>query len=184
MEVEPSTSLEVNNTENDEVTARVCKRYCCIPQCESNNRQNPELSFHKIPKNPELKKKWMRLLKRKGVREPGPSYRVCSMHFLEGKKTYTNNIPTIFATKSKARKSPSVRVTVDNHDNPQCSSGETSRAVTDDADTSAVQLVARIILQLLRLRIQYLNLKRKLLYLRQRKCNYKSSMKKIQRKYN
>ncbi len=137
MEVEPSTSLEVNNTENDEVTARVCKRYCCIPQCESNNRQNPELSFHKIPKNPELKKKWMRLLKRKGVREPGPSYRVCSMHFVEGKKRYTNDIPTIFATKSKARKSPSVRVTVDNHDNPQCSSGETSRAVTDDADTSA-----------------------------------------------
>ncbi len=53
------------------------------------------------------------------------------MHLVKGKKTYTNNIPTIFATKSKARKSPSVRVTVDNHDN------ETSRAVTDDADTSA-----------------------------------------------
>ncbi len=137
MEVEPSTSLEVNNTENDEVTAWVWKRYCCIPQCESNNRKNPELSFHKIPNNPELKKKWVQLLKKKGVREPGPSHRVCSMHFVEGKKTYTKNILTIFATKSKARKSPSVRETVDNHDNSQCSSGETGRTVTDDADTSA-----------------------------------------------
>ena len=37
MEVEPSTSLEVNDTENHAVSARVWKRYCCIPQCESNN---------------------------------------------------------------------------------------------------------------------------------------------------
>jgi hypothetical protein len=50
MEVEPNTSLEVNNTENDEVTARMWKIYCCIPQCESNNRKKPELSFHEIQK--------------------------------------------------------------------------------------------------------------------------------------
>jgi hypothetical protein len=31
MEVEPNTSLEVNNTENDEVTEQVWKRFCCIP---------------------------------------------------------------------------------------------------------------------------------------------------------
>jgi hypothetical protein len=51
-----------------------------------------ELSFHKIPKNPEIKKKWVQLLKRKGVRDPGPSHRVCSMHFVDGKKSYTTTL--------------------------------------------------------------------------------------------
>ena len=70
MEAEPSTSLVANSNETNVVTGQVWKRYCCIPQCKSNNRKNPELSFYKIPKNPDLKKKWVRLLKRKGVREP------------------------------------------------------------------------------------------------------------------
>ncbi|XP_028394502.1 uncharacterized protein LOC114518698 [Dendronephthya gigantea] len=138
MEVEPHTSLEVNNTEKSEVTARLWKRYCCIPQCESNNRRNPELSFHKIPKNPDLKKKWVRLLKRKGVRDPSSTHRVCSMHFVGGKKTYTNNIPTIFASTSKPRKRPTVRVTVDNNNYSQCSSSETSKEIRDDAVTSEI----------------------------------------------
>ena len=73
------------------------------------------MSFHKIPKNPELRKKWVCLLKRKGIRDPGPSHRVCSEHFVGGAKTYSNNIPTIFATVTtrKPRKSPTTR-TMDN----------------------------------------------------------------------
>ena len=55
--MEVNTSLEVNNTEHNKVTVRVWKRYCCIPQRESNNpKKTPKLSFYKIPKNPELKK--------------------------------------------------------------------------------------------------------------------------------
>ena len=49
MEGETSTSHEANNAETTEVT-RIWKRYCCIAQCQSNTRKNPELSFHKIPK--------------------------------------------------------------------------------------------------------------------------------------
>ncbi|XP_028407590.1 THAP domain-containing protein 2-like [Dendronephthya gigantea] len=111
MESEPSTSHETNNSETYEITGqRMCKRYCCIPQCESDSRKNPEMSFHKIPKNPELRKKWVRLLKRKGIRDPGSSHRVCSAHFVGGAKTYSNNVPTIFATAtSKPRKSPTIR---------------------------------------------------------------------------
>ena len=140
MEVEPSTSLEGSNIDNtgNVVSGRMWKRYCCIPQCKSNNRKNPELSFYKIPKNPELKKKWVQLLKRKGVREPGPSHKVCSMHFVEGKKTYTNNIPTIFTTTSKVRKSPTVRVTIDAKKSPQCSSCEVNTSSIRDTSTSAV----------------------------------------------
>ena len=48
------------------------------------NRKNPELSFHKIPKNPELKKKWVRVFKRKCLMELNLSHRVCSAHFAGG----------------------------------------------------------------------------------------------------
>ena len=73
------------------------------------------MSFHKIPKNPEMRKKWIRLLKRKGIRDPGPSHRVCSSHFVGGAKTYSNNIPTIFAAvTSKPRKIPTVRIVAEN----------------------------------------------------------------------
>ena len=85
-----------------------------MPKCDNNNRKNPELSFHKIPKNPELKKKWVQVLKRKGVMEFISSNRVCSAHFAGGIKTYMNNIPTIFAkdTKSMPRKKPTERKTI------------------------------------------------------------------------
>ena len=48
-------------------------------------------------------------MKRKGIRDPGP--RVCSAHLVGGTKTYSNNIPTIFATATtrKPRKSPTTR---------------------------------------------------------------------------
>ncbi len=119
MEGAASTSHEVNNSETPMANTRIWKRYCCIPQCDNNNRKNPKMSFHKIPKNPELKKKWVRLLKRKGVREPGSSHRVCSVHFVGGEKTYINNVPTIFATAAcnKPRKSPALRVTVECENN-------------------------------------------------------------------
>lgn len=68
---------------------------CCVPQCKNNSLKNPELSFHKIPKNCVLQTKWIKLLKTKGLCSISPHYRVCSVHFPGGKKTYTNNIPTL-----------------------------------------------------------------------------------------
>ena len=77
--------------------------------------QNVITTIEKIPKNPELKKKWMQVLKRKGVREPNSSHRVCSAHFAGGTKTYMNNTPTVFAqvTKSRPRKKPMERKIID-----------------------------------------------------------------------
>ena len=116
MEERTSTSLkEGNNNLNAVPSSRKWKRYCCVPKCDNNNRKNPELSCHKIPKNPELKKKWVQVLKRKGVLEFNSSNRVCSAHFAGGIKMYMNNIPTIFAkdTKSMPRKKPMERKTPD-----------------------------------------------------------------------
>jgi len=42
---------------------------------------------------------------------PGPGHRVCSEHFVGGKKTYTNNVPVI-VPKNKNRKENKERKTV------------------------------------------------------------------------
>ena len=116
MEEGASNSLRAESEiPNEAPSHRMWKRYCCVPKCNNNNRKNPELSFHKIPKNPKLKKKWMQVLKRKGVREPNSSHRVCSAHFAGGTKTYMNNTPTVFAqvAKSRPRKKPMERKIID-----------------------------------------------------------------------
>ena len=55
----------------------------------------PDLSFYKIPVEPTLRKKWLKLLKIKGLCNPGSNHQVSSAHFAGGKKTYENNIPTV-----------------------------------------------------------------------------------------
>uniref|UniRef100_A0A8W8MML7 THAP-type domain-containing protein n=1 Tax=Magallana gigas TaxID=29159 RepID=A0A8W8MML7_MAGGI len=47
-------------------------RHCCVPQCTGNGRLNPELSFHKIPINDELRKSWIHAIRR----DPGPLFNV------------------------------------------------------------------------------------------------------------
>ena len=71
---------------------------CCVPQCYNSNKRNKDLSFYVIPNKkiyPELLKKWLNAISRKNFDDPSEYHRVCSMHFAGGKKTYTNNIPTI-----------------------------------------------------------------------------------------
>ena len=60
MENNPSTSQGMHKKE-----ARQWKTQCCVPQCNNNSARNPELSFHKIPKNKNIKKKWVRALKQR-----------------------------------------------------------------------------------------------------------------------
>ncbi|CAB3998936.1 THAP domain-containing 11, partial [Paramuricea clavata] len=67
---------------------------CCVPNCFNNSIRNKELSFYVIPKDSNLRKKWLHMLKRKNF-VPSSSHRVCSAHFVGGTKTYMNNIPTI-----------------------------------------------------------------------------------------
>ena len=59
-------------------------------QCEIDNLdfeiEKPGTVFHETEKISELKKKWLKLLKRKDIRQPRPSHRVCSKHFVKGKE--------------------------------------------------------------------------------------------------
>ena len=92
-----------NIDENSNCTSKKSKSSggftCCVPGCFNNNKRSPELSFYNFPngkskESVELRKKWIRLISRVNF-TPTIGHRVCSEHFSGGKKTYTNNLPTI-----------------------------------------------------------------------------------------
>ena len=79
---------------------------CCVPDCFSNSKRDPNLSFYSFPDGKSedkvlLRKRWLHLVGRKDFKlTHGP--RVCSKHFLGGKKTYMNNLPMITPKTAKA----------------------------------------------------------------------------------
>ena len=81
---------------------------CCVPGCFNNNKRNRNLSFYVFPQNEKLRKVWLRKISRKGFKLTS-GHRVCSEHFEGEKKTYTNNIPTIFPLKTHQKSKSSER---------------------------------------------------------------------------
>ncbi|XP_067280272.1 uncharacterized protein [Pseudorasbora parva] len=58
--------------------------YCSVPGCSNSKQRHPYLSFHDFPVQKELRKTWVRMIRR----DEGPSFKimrgstfVCSMHF-------------------------------------------------------------------------------------------------------
>ena len=87
---------------------------CCVPECFNNSLRNPELSYYVIPngnskENQELRKRWLHLISRRDF-HPGPRHSVCSEHFVGGKKTYMNNVPTV-VPKNREKKDEKGRFT-------------------------------------------------------------------------
>ncbi|KAJ8306180.1 hypothetical protein KUTeg_016725 [Tegillarca granosa] len=83
------------------------KQHCCVPLCTSDARYNPNLNFHHIPKDPDVRKQWIIKIRRdEGTHfKITPSTVVCSKHFKpEDYKSWTpvrkvlnkNAIPSIF----------------------------------------------------------------------------------------
>ena len=68
---------------------------CCVPGCFNNDKRNRGVSFYKFPKDKKLKKIWLQRISRRDFK-PTNGHRVCSQHFEGGKKTYMNNVPTVF----------------------------------------------------------------------------------------
>ncbi|KAJ8307895.1 hypothetical protein KUTeg_014542, partial [Tegillarca granosa] len=83
------------------------KQHCCVPLCTFDARNNPNLNFHHIPKDPDVRKQWIIKIRRdEGTHfKITPSTVVCSKHFKpEDYKSWTpvrkvlnkNAIPSIF----------------------------------------------------------------------------------------
>ena len=82
-----------------------------VPGCFNNDKRNRGISFYKFPKDKKLKKIWLQQISRKDFKLTN-GHRVCSQHFEGGKKTYLNNVATVFPfskTHQKVNTIPSDR---------------------------------------------------------------------------
>ena len=100
MEDKPCTSRDAGETSKPLEDKNLKKKltgggkYCCVPQCTNTSIRSPKFSIYQILKGKELKRKWHKILKTKGLLNIKQHYRVCSVHFPSGKKSYMHNIPT------------------------------------------------------------------------------------------
>ena len=83
---------------------------CCVPGCFNNSKKHKgQFSFYVFPKDPKLRRKWLLNISRKNF-SPTTGHRVCSAHFVGGKKSYQNSTPTVFPLKkSHQRPKPKAR---------------------------------------------------------------------------
>ena len=85
---------------------------CVVPGCK-NNSYKPEclgMSFYTLPlDNPDLISEWLikMHLHKDSVNEHS---RICSVHFIDGKKRGKNDVPQLFPWNSRRRKSPKLRL--------------------------------------------------------------------------
>lgn len=88
--------------------------YCCVPGCY-NNSSTKDVSLHKFPWDTAQKRRWVTAINRKGDKPhtlftPTLNHRVCSVHFVDGKKT-PGSIPSVkthhLAEATPSRKSRS-----------------------------------------------------------------------------
>ncbi|KAM7296421.1 uncharacterized protein ISCGN_021579 [Ixodes scapularis] len=86
--------------------------HCAVFGCSNNHRKRNNqrqqlcaahlqtpcecgiVKFHRVPKDPELKRKWLSALNRKDFK-PTEHTRVCSAHFVTGKKTGEDIVPQL-----------------------------------------------------------------------------------------
>ena len=80
---------------------------CCVPGCYTNTKKNRSLSFHQFPKELHTRKKWINAIKRKDF-VPSKQHRVCSKHFVDGKRKGWTDVPSVLPLLSqpKPRKAP------------------------------------------------------------------------------
>ena len=114
----PGNSVQEMSSEEQTAATPVvgeCKRKavvggftCCVPGCVSNSVRDTGLSFYIVSngKNKEkqdLRRRWLFVISRQNIDNPSIGHRVCSKHFVGGRKTYMNNVPTI-VPKNKGKK--------------------------------------------------------------------------------
>ncbi|KAG7511425.1 THAP domain-containing 11 [Solea senegalensis] len=88
---------------------------CCAPGCRNRREQGNGKAFYRIPKDPERRQRWITAIKRARMSEhwepSANGFRLCSDHFISGKKSENprspDYVPSIFKnvpTPEKKRK--------------------------------------------------------------------------------
>ena len=69
---------------------------CCVPDCLNNFRNNPSLQYYRIPRNPTIRKEYVRLLRNDNLKLESQNTRICCQHFEGGKKRDSEHLPSLF----------------------------------------------------------------------------------------
>ena len=72
------------------------KTNCCVPYCHASSTRHTRLSWHRLPKDKEIKRQWAALIRNDTLRVDSNGTSVCGLHFLGGRKTYDIRLPSIF----------------------------------------------------------------------------------------
>ena len=72
------------------------KTNCCVPYCHASSTRHTRLSWHRLPKDKEIKRQWAVLIRNDTLRVDSNGTSVCGLHFLGGRKTYDIRLPSIF----------------------------------------------------------------------------------------
>ena len=72
------------------------KTNCCVPYCHASSTRHTRLSWHRLPKDKEIKRQWAALIRNDTLRVDSNGTSVCGLHFLGGRKTYDTRLPSIF----------------------------------------------------------------------------------------
>jgi len=67
-----------------------------VLHCHATNKRHKHLSWHVLPRDETLRKRWMILIMNDDVRVSAKGKSVCVLHFRGGRRTYDENTPTIF----------------------------------------------------------------------------------------
>ena len=136
--IDSTAALELTEETSSKQT-RVRGGYtCCVPGCYSNNKRDTTLSFHKFPQDKPYRSKWINNIKKDFT--PGEHHRVCSLHFRNGKKMGTTDVPVLFPLlpKPSFRKPPTTRPAPAQKQKSTLSSS-TSSTTTDSDSTENSQ---------------------------------------------
>ncbi|XP_020796541.1 THAP domain-containing protein 11-like [Boleophthalmus pectinirostris] len=72
---------------------------CCAVGCKNNKSQKNGIIFYNIPKDPERRRRWISAIARENW-SPNGNTRLCSQHFVSGKKSENqydpDYVPSLF----------------------------------------------------------------------------------------
>ncbi len=87
---------------------------CCVVNCHARHSRGAITRFYRFPKDPDRRRQWLAFVCRRNHDgsswEPGDGDRVCSHHFIAGKKSNLpaapDYVPSLHTACSSAEKSP------------------------------------------------------------------------------
>uniref|UniRef100_A0A3Q3N1Z7 THAP domain-containing protein 4-like n=1 Tax=Labrus bergylta TaxID=56723 RepID=A0A3Q3N1Z7_9LABR len=85
---------------------------CCVLSCKNTFTKDSDLSFQRIPRDPEARRKWLSAIRRNNW-NPGEDTWICGCHFVSGKRSYDPRhpdfVPSLFQYTTTAGRVQAVK---------------------------------------------------------------------------